>query len=194
MACNNSRWKAANQSKDWRIKKKKKINFRLSLSLLLFPWCWSFSQMSLGRYLQTFREFVTSFIFRIKKLMRMFCTEVIDAAFLRNIYYFLMAGTWPPLWSIGQSFWLQIQRSRVRFPSLPDFLSSSGSGTGSTQPREVHWGATWIKKVAAPVQKTEINGRGDPLRWPRDTPLSAKVGTNFADRRRPLCRYSLLAD
>ena len=25
------------------------------------------------------------------------------------------------------------------------------------------------KKVATPVQKTEINGRGDPLRWPRDT-------------------------
>ena len=38
----------------------------------------------------------------------------------------------PPLWSSGQSFWLQIQRSRVRFPALPDFLSSSGSGTGST--------------------------------------------------------------
>ena len=27
-------------------------------------------------------------------------------------------------------------RSRVRSPALPDFLSSSGSGTGSTQPRE----------------------------------------------------------
>jgi hypothetical protein len=24
----------------------------------------------------------------------------------------------------------------VRFPGLPDFLRSSGSGTGSTQPRE----------------------------------------------------------
>jgi hypothetical protein len=38
---------------------------------------------------------------------------------------------------------LQIQRSRVRFQALPDFLRSSGSGTGSTQPREDTWGATW---------------------------------------------------
>ena len=44
----------------------------------------------------------------------------------------------PPLWSSGLSFWLQIQRSRVRFPALPDFLSSSGSGTESTQPRDVN--------------------------------------------------------
>ena len=35
-------------------------------------------------------------------------------------------------------FWLQIQRSQFRFPALPDFLSNSGSGTGSTQPREVN--------------------------------------------------------
>jgi hypothetical protein len=39
----------------------------------------------------------------------------------------------PPLWSGGQSSWLQV---RVRFPALSDFLRSSGSGTGSTQPRE----------------------------------------------------------
>jgi len=50
------------------------------------------------------------------------------------------------------------------------------------------------KKVAAPVQKTEIGRRGDPLRWPRDNPLSARVGTGFADRRRPLCRCGSLAD
>jgi hypothetical protein len=34
-------------------------------------------------------------------------------------------------------------------PVLTDFLSSSGSGTWSTQPRElreVNWGATWIKR------------------------------------------------
>jgi hypothetical protein len=34
----------------------------------------------------------------------------------------------------GQSSWLRTQRSRVLFPELPDFLSSSGSGTRSTQP------------------------------------------------------------
>jgi hypothetical protein len=40
----------------------------------------------------------------------------------------------PPLCSSGQSSWLLTKGSRVRFPTLPDFLSSSGSGTGSTQP------------------------------------------------------------
>jgi ribosomal protein L37E len=49
---------------------------------------------------------------------------------------------WPPLWSSGQSSWLQIRR--------PGFDSRhyqkkkcSGSETGSTQPREYNWGDTW---------------------------------------------------
>jgi hypothetical protein len=45
-----------------------------------------------------------------------------------------------------------------------------------------------------PVLKTEINGRGDPLRWPRDTLYPQKLGTNLADKRRPFGLYSSLAD
>jgi hypothetical protein len=52
--------------------------------------------------------------------------------------------TSPPLWSGGHSSWLQTQRFRVRFSALPDFLRSSGSGTGIN---EEFLG----RKVAAPV-------------------------------------------
>jgi hypothetical protein len=39
---------------------------------------------------------------------------------------------WAPLWTSGQSSWLQIERSQVRYLAIPDFLRNSGSGTGST--------------------------------------------------------------
>jgi hypothetical protein len=61
----------------------------------------------------------------------------------RPEYFFQLMQ--PPLWSSGQSSWLQIQRSRDRFPALSEFLRSSGSGTGSTQPRKYNWGATWMQ-------------------------------------------------
>jgi hypothetical protein len=48
------------------------------------------------------------------------------------------------LWYIGQSSWLQIQRSGFDSPALSDFLSS-WSGTGSSQPREYNSGAAGIR-------------------------------------------------
>ena len=51
----------------------------------------------------------------------------LDSLLLMYIFAHICGPYRPPLWSSGQSFWLQIQRSRVRFPALPDFLISSGS-------------------------------------------------------------------
>jgi hypothetical protein len=75
---------------------------------------------------------------------------------------------WPPLWSTGLLvYWLQIQRSRVRFPALPDFLRSSGFGTGSTQPLSTTEVLLGRKSSGSGLGRREY-GRGDSLRRPRD--------------------------
>jgi hypothetical protein len=42
------------------------------------------------------------------------------------------------------------------------------SGTGSTQPREYNWGATWEKSSGFGLEDREYD-RKDPSHWPRDT-------------------------
>jgi len=39
-------------------------------------------------------------------------------------------------------------------------MSGSGSGTGSTQPRDVNWGATWIKKQRLRSRKQRLTAVG----------------------------------
>jgi hypothetical protein len=73
---------------------------------------------------------------------------IVDVMWKRNIicvlclswfsgFMIILRWSGPPLRSSGQSSWLQIQGSRVRFPGTTK--KSSGSGTGSTQPREYNW-------------------------------------------------------
>jgi ribosomal protein L37E len=97
---------------------------------------------------------------------------------------------WSPLWSSGQSSWLQIRRPG--FDSWNYQKKSSGSGMGSTQPREYNWGATWKKSSGSCLENRKY-GRRVPSRWPRGTLYPQKVGKHFADNRRSLGRYSSLA-
>jgi hypothetical protein len=133
--------------------------------------------------------YLTPVIARTRYLIRIGCPDWNFSAFWTVIswqfsfilvsfpvHYFIQGQFHrPPLWSSDQSSWQQIQRFRVRFPALPDLLRISGSGTGSTQPREDDWGATWIEKQRPRFCKIEINESGDPLRWPRDTLYPQKL-------------------
>jgi hypothetical protein len=73
------------------------------------------------------------------------CNIFMSPRFLHREYTQFSFCFWLLLWSSGQSTWLQIHRSRVRFQALLHFLRSTGSGTWSTQPLECNWGATWKK-------------------------------------------------
>jgi hypothetical protein len=77
--------------------------------------------------------------------------------------------------------------------SIPGTTKKKKSGTGSTQPREYNWGATWWKSSGSCLENREY-GRRDPSRWPRGTLYPQKLANHFADKRRSLSRYSSLAD
>jgi hypothetical protein len=99
----------------------------------------------------------------------------------------------PPLWSSGQSSWLQIQRSGFH-----------------SRPYQLFWEVVGLKRSLLSLVSTieELLGRKssgsslesreycsrDPLRWPRGTVYPQKLDTNFADKLRSLCRCSSLAD
>jgi hypothetical protein len=76
-------------------------------------------------------------------LMGMMWLKWLDASFLQKslgfspwLFYvrFVLDETASVVYS--SEFLATDPEARVRFPALPDFLRNSGSGTGSTQPRE----------------------------------------------------------
>jgi hypothetical protein len=69
----------------------------------------------------------------------------------------------PTLWSRGQEFLATDPEVQVRFSAIPELLRSSGSGTGSTQPREYIEELLERKNICSGLEIREY-GRGDPSR------------------------------
>jgi hypothetical protein len=64
---------------------------------------------------------------------------------------------------------------RVRFPTLPDFLRSSGSGTWSTQPLVNTTEELLGRKSSGSGLEIREYGRRDSSRWPRGTLYQQKL-------------------
>jgi hypothetical protein len=79
-----------------------------------------------------------------------------------------------PLWSSGQSCWLQIQGFRVRLPALIDFLWSTWSGSGPLSLVSITEELLDWRSRGSGIENWDC-GRGDPLRWPHNTLYPQKL-------------------
>jgi hypothetical protein len=107
----------------------------------------------------------------------------------------LILGTFvegPPLWSSGQCSWLQIQRSGFDSRRYQIFWEVVDLERGPLSLVSTIEELLERKSSGTDLENQEYSRR-NPSRWPRVTPLSEKLGINFANNRRSLGRYSSLS-
>jgi hypothetical protein len=107
--------------------------------------------------------------------------QIRDERFLKSawLFYNYIDSSWPPPWASGQSSWLQILRSRVRFPALQKIVGLKRGPLSLVSTTEELLGSN---NSGSGLENREY-GRRDSSHWPRGTLYpKKKVGTNFADR------------
>jgi hypothetical protein len=85
-----------------------------------------------------------------------------------------MRSMGPPLWSSGQSFWLQIQRYEFDSLRYQIFWEVVGLERGPLSHVSTTEELLGRKSSGSGLENREY-GRRDPSRWPRDTPYPQKL-------------------
>jgi hypothetical protein len=94
------------------------------------------------------------------------------------MYICYVEGSRPPLWSSGQSSWLQFQRSGFDSRRYQIFREVVGLERGP------------LSLLSTTEELLDRKSSGSCLESQVYGPPSAKRGTNFTDKRRSLGRYS----
>jgi hypothetical protein len=117
---------------------------------------------------------INNFWFVIDFVFRFVISDDVPSSEFSNMFISLcVVYIRPPRWSSGQSCWLQIERSRVRFPALTDFLRVVGLDKGPFSLVRTIEELLGRNSSGSGLENREY-GRGDPLRWPRDTRYQKK--------------------
>jgi hypothetical protein len=99
-----------------------------------------------------------------------------DRSIQSDLYciYFCLPKLWPPLWSSGQSSWLQIQRPGFYSRYYLIFWEVAGLERGSLSLVSTTEELLGRKSSSSLLENPEY-GRRDPSRWPRGTLYQQKL-------------------